>query len=89
MKKSHAPTLDTEQVDYAALSQELNEVMSKLEAGGLDVDAAVGCYQRGLQIVQLLETRLLKAENRVAELREAFAADELSNDWAETATEEE
>ncbi|HEX8182051.1 MAG TPA: exodeoxyribonuclease VII small subunit [Candidatus Saccharimonadales bacterium] len=68
-KSRTAPASDASQPDYTELSQELAVVMEKLEQGGLDVDAAVACYDRGLQIVALLEAHLLHAENRVSELK--------------------
>lgn len=57
-----------QKTDYHALSQELQELIAKLEAGDIDIDEAVQCYERGLVIVKLLETRLTRAENKVVEL---------------------
>lgn len=57
------------EVNYTELSQELAEVMARLEQGDLGVDAAVACYQRGLQIVSRLEAHLKQAENQVSQLK--------------------
>lgn len=57
-----------QKTDYHALSQELQELIAKLEAGDIDIDEAVQCYERGLVIVKQLETRLTRAENKVVEL---------------------
>lgn len=57
------------QADYQTLKTELDEVMASLEQGELDIDAAVACYERGLGIIKTLEDHLLKAENRIAELK--------------------
>jgi exodeoxyribonuclease VII small subunit len=69
MTKSPVPAGD--QPNYTTLSQELSEVMARLEQGDLDVDDAVNCYDRGLQIINILETHLLKAENTVSQLKAA------------------
>ncbi|HEX8227628.1 MAG TPA: exodeoxyribonuclease VII small subunit [Candidatus Saccharimonadales bacterium] len=58
-----------QELDYAALSTELAEVMARLEGGELGIDEAVSCYERGLAIVSQLEGHLQHAENRVQELR--------------------
>ncbi len=71
MKK---PATDADSADYRELSAELATVIDKLEDGEIDIDAAVSCYERGLEIVNLLETRLLRAENRVAELKHELAS---------------
>ncbi len=59
------------QANYTELSRELSEVLARLEQGDLDVDTAVASYDRGLQIITILEEHLLKAENRVNELKAA------------------
>ena len=70
------PKITTKPTDpnYTELSQELNELMARLEQGDLDIDVAVECYDRGLQIVSILETNLLQAENRVSDLKAASIA---------------
>ena len=57
------------QLSYAELTQELAQLMQQLEQGELDLDAAVLAYDRGLVIVKSLEADILKAENRVSQLR--------------------
>ena len=59
-------------VSYEALSAELDEVMLALQREDLDVDQALGYYQRGLELVQELEKYLKTAENQVKELRAKF-----------------
>lgn len=54
---------------YKQLSDELAKVMEQLEAGDLDIDQAVVCYERGLQIVGELEAHLKDAENKVIALK--------------------
>jgi exodeoxyribonuclease VII small subunit len=56
---------------YKELSDELQQVMSSLEQGDLDIDEAVTCYERGLAIVKELEAHLRDAENKVTELKAA------------------
>lgn len=55
--------------NYKQLSAELDQVMSQLEGGDVDIDDAVKCYERGLTIVRELEAHLRKAENKVVELK--------------------
>ena len=61
------PVKDTQ--NYHELNEELQQLMTRLESGELDIDDAVTCYERGLAIVKLLETRLTRAENKIARLR--------------------
>jgi len=65
--KSAKPT--SASADYHALTEELHALTAKLESGDLDIDEAVTSYERGLEIVAQLETRLARAENKVTELR--------------------
>jgi exodeoxyribonuclease VII small subunit len=61
----------TTAINYTELSEELSTVMARLEQGELDVDEAVKSYERGLEIIKMLEAHLTKAENRVSELKAA------------------
>jgi exodeoxyribonuclease VII small subunit len=54
---------------YSELTEELDTVMRELEQGELDIDKAVKCYERGLEIVSELETHLKDAENKVTQLK--------------------
>jgi exodeoxyribonuclease VII small subunit len=63
---------------YKDLSAELEQVMTDLESGDLDIDQAVKCYERGLKIVRELETHLKDAENKVTELK-ARAIEEIED----------
>lgn len=62
---------------YKELSDELAKVMESLEGGALDIDQAVLCYERGLQIVHELEAHLKTAENKVIELKASVSEEEV------------
>lgn len=69
MATSKKPT-----IDYASLKAELDSVLAELQREDLDVDIALKHYERGLELVQQLETYLTTAENRVTELKARFSA---------------
>ena len=62
----------TSKVNYQALRDELESVMAQLQAEELDVDQALSLYQRGLELVQQLDSYLKTAENTVRELKAKF-----------------
>lgn len=57
---------------YDQLKSELDAIMLELQREDLDVDQALRQYQRGLELVQQLETYLKNAENQVIELKASF-----------------
>lgn len=67
MKK--ADTTKTSQADYQTLKAELDTVLDELQAEGTDIDAALQCYKRGLELTRQLETYLKAAENKVTQLQ--------------------
>lgn len=67
MSKSKA-----DQPSYQELKTELEGVLAKLQTEDLDVDEALGLYQRGLELVQQLDTYLKTAENTIQELKARF-----------------
>jgi len=60
------------QVDYAALSAELDEIVAELQEGEVAIDDAMAKYERGLELVTLLEKHLKTAENKVSKLKAQF-----------------
>jgi exodeoxyribonuclease VII small subunit len=58
--------------NYQVLKDELETVLSKLQAEDLDVDEALSLYQRGLELVKQLDNYLKTAENTVQELKARF-----------------
>jgi exodeoxyribonuclease VII small subunit len=66
MTKSKPP------VNYETLKNELDDIMLELQREDLDVDKALEYYQRGLELVQALESYLKTAENTVKELKAKF-----------------
>ena len=59
-------------IDYQALNGELEAILAALQQGDLDVDDAMQKYERGLELVKLLENYLKDAENTVTKLKAQF-----------------
>ncbi|MBA3758641.1 exodeoxyribonuclease VII small subunit [Candidatus Saccharibacteria bacterium] len=59
--------------DYKSLNAELDDVLAKLQSDDLDVDVAVGLYERGVAITKELETYLKAAENKVSKIQADFS----------------
>ncbi len=63
----------TTSVTYENLKSELDDVLLELQREDLDVDMAVKLYQRGLELIQQLETYLATAENTVQQIKAKFS----------------
>ncbi len=63
------PTKSNQQLTYQELQSELQSALQRLEAPDIDIDEAVTCYERGLDIIKTLESQILEAENRITKLR--------------------
>jgi exodeoxyribonuclease VII small subunit len=61
-----------DEVNYQELKSELDQIMLSLQEEDLDVDKALEHYQRGLELVQQLETYLKDAENKIIEIKAKF-----------------
>lgn len=61
-------------LSYQELKTELDDVMLRLQQDDLDVDKALEHYQRGLELVQQLETYLKNSENKITEIKAKFSA---------------
>lgn len=55
--------------DYQTLKQELDEVLTQLQEESTDIDSALKCYERGLELTKQLENYLKSAENRIIQLK--------------------
>ncbi len=68
-------------IDYSGLSLELGDLLAKLQQPGIQVDEAIKMYEKGIQLIEQLETHLEKAENRIEQLK--LAASEMQAKAAE------
>ena len=57
---------------YAQLKAELDELLELLQSEDIDIDEAVERYQRGTELVKLLEAKLKQAKNKVTKLKVNF-----------------
>lgn len=57
---------------YAQLKAELDELLELLQSEDIDIDEAVERYQRGTELVKLLETKLKQAKSKVTKLKVNF-----------------
>lgn len=56
-------------MNYHKLNEELDEILSELQSGELDIDEAAKKYERGQKIVAELETYLISAKNKVSKIK--------------------
>jgi exodeoxyribonuclease VII small subunit len=56
-------------VDYQKLNQELETLLMELDSEQGDIDESIKKYQRGMEIVKLLEDYLKTAENKVKKVK--------------------
>ena len=62
-------TTKNQPTDYHSMSAELDDIVLALQQDTLDVDAAMQQYERGLELVKLLEVYLKTAENKITKLQ--------------------
>lgn len=62
------PTKKQSDKSYRELSNELDEVMSRLQAEDVDVDAAIELYEKGMSLVGQLTEYLQTRENQLKRL---------------------
>lgn len=55
-------------INYQNLSTELDDILSLLQSGEVDIDEAIKLYERGQKIVEDLQTYLKTAENKITKV---------------------
>ncbi|MDB5182261.1 MAG: exodeoxyribonuclease small subunit [Candidatus Saccharibacteria bacterium] len=58
--------------NYAELKLELDELLDSLQQDDISVDDALKAYERGMELVKLLEATLNEAENKITKLKAKF-----------------
>lgn len=59
-------------INYKSLNEELQEILSMLDANEPDIDTAITQYERGMEIVGQLESYLKEAENKVQKVKKQW-----------------
>ena len=62
----------TKDKTYQELSSELDQLLEELQTAELEVDDAIAKYERGMAIIEQLETQLKTAENKVKKIKAQF-----------------
>lgn len=57
---------------YAELKTELDELLDTLQQENISVDEALKSYERGMELIRLLEATLNEAENKIIKLKAKF-----------------
>lgn len=57
---------------YAELKSELDALLIGMQAADIDVDEAIKLYERGTELIKLLEAHLKLAENKITKLKTKF-----------------
>jgi exodeoxyribonuclease VII small subunit len=56
--------------------RQLEEVVNKLEEGGLSLDESIDLYERGVKLAAACQEKLDKAQLRITQLRESYIREE-------------
>lgn len=64
-----------EAISYNDLQAELRAIVADMQSGELEVDKAIASYERGMEIIGILETYLKTAENKVQEIKRKYNID--------------
>ena len=56
-------------INYRELSDELDAILEELSSGDLDIDEALKKHSRAMEILELLESHLKTAENKVKKVK--------------------
>ena len=61
--------MEEQKLTYAQAMQQLEQVLRRLDAGDLPLDEAIGCFQDGLQYINICQAQLTAAEGTLKILR--------------------
>ncbi|MEO8784996.1 MAG: exodeoxyribonuclease VII small subunit [Candidatus Saccharimonadales bacterium] len=59
-------------IDYHALNQELQTILTALESDDLDIEASIVQYKRGMEIVSQLQAYLKSAQTTVDKVKASW-----------------
>lgn len=66
------------EINYRALTAELDGLIERLQEGDLSIDEAMKCYERGSDLIKELQAYLKTAENKVSKLKVDVQANDSS-----------
>ena len=58
--------------NYSKLSNDLDDIISKLQEGNLDIDEATKTYEIGMELIRKLEQHLKTVQNKVTKIKSNF-----------------
>ena len=67
-REGEGGTSDSEPLSFETAFEQLQQVVERLEDGGLGLEDAIRAYERGSRLAQMCERRIDEAELRVTRL---------------------
>lgn len=58
--------------NYLEMKSELDDVLVQLQDENIGIDKSLALYERGLELIKLLEEYLKTSENKISEIKAKF-----------------
>ncbi|MHB8513736.1 MAG: exodeoxyribonuclease VII small subunit [Actinomycetota bacterium] len=65
--------METTSSDFASAMEELNTISAWFEEGSIDIDAGLAQFERAMDLITKLRTRLVEVEQRVEQIKRDFS----------------
>ena len=62
----------TKPQNYLEMKSELDDVLVQLQDENIGIDKSLALYERGLELIKLLEEYLKTSENKISEIKAKF-----------------
>lgn len=72
LKLKYNRFMTTKNIDYKTLSTQLDDIIEQIQSGEMDIDSAVSAFEKGMAIIEKLESQLGLAENKIAKIKKQF-----------------
>lgn len=72
LKLKYNRFMTTKNIDHKTLSTQLDDIIEQIQSGEMDIDSAVSAFEKGMAIIEKLESQLELAENKIAKIKKQF-----------------
>ena len=66
--------MTVKKTDYKTLSAQLDDIVEQIQSGDMDIESATAAYEKGMVIIEQLESQLKLAENKITKIKKQFGS---------------
>ncbi len=74
LKLKYNRFMTVNKTNYKTLSSQLDDIVEQIQSGEMDIESATAAYEKGMVIIDQLESQLKLVKNKITKIKKQFGS---------------